>query len=42
MLAICPGLTMSANQWSDMPTIGKVTPPFGPWNDNTYITSIGP
>jgi hypothetical protein len=30
MFAIWPGLTMSANQVSDIPTIGNVTPPFGP------------
>ena len=35
MFAICPGSTMSRNQLSEVPTIGKVTPPFGPWNDST-------
>ena len=35
MFAIWPGLNMSRNQLSEAPTIGNVTPPFGPWNDST-------
>ena len=35
MFAICPGFRMSANHLVETPTIGKVTPPFGPWNDST-------
>jgi hypothetical protein len=35
MFAICPGLMMFSNQWVDTPTIGKVTPPLGPWKDST-------
>ncbi len=35
MFAICPFLRMLANQVVDTPTMGKVTPPFGPWKDST-------
>jgi hypothetical protein len=35
MFAIIPGLNTSRNQENEMPTIGKVTPPLGPWNDST-------
>ena len=34
MLAIWPGRQMSRNHSSDTPTIGNVTPPFGPWKDS--------
>jgi hypothetical protein len=34
-LAIWPFSKTSRNQVKDVPTIGKVTPPLGPWNDNT-------
>ena len=33
--AIWPGRRMSANHLVDTPTMGKVTPPAGPWNDST-------
>ena len=35
MFAIIPGLNTSRNQENETPTIGKVTPPLGPWNDST-------
>ena len=35
MFAIWPGLTISWNQMVEVPTMGNVTPPFGPWNDST-------
>ena len=35
MFAIWPGLTMFSNQTVEVPTMGKVTPPSGPWNDST-------
>ena len=35
MLAIWPGLMMFSNQCVEVPTMGKVTPPFTPWKDRT-------
>ena len=35
MLAIWPGSQISANHTREKPVIGKVTPPFSPWNDST-------
>ena len=32
----------ASNQCSDTPFRGKVSPPFGPWNDRMKIADIGP
>ena len=35
-------LEQPANQCSDTPFIGKVSPPSGPWNDSIMMVSVGP
>tara|TARA_S200000501_G_scaffold250360_1_gene234561 strand:- start:207 stop:458 length:252 start_codon:yes stop_codon:yes gene_type:complete len=35
-------LNNSVNQCKDIPFIGNVSPPVGPWKDNVMIASMGP